>query len=258
MDVHRRQSRQTLSLPVLILLSLLMLGASCATGHQKRSGGGPRNPKEALALCEARVKQLAEETDQQSWNLIEKDALIRQLEQRLIAQQRMLDDAIQEVVRVKAKHRSLETRAEAASEMAEAEIALKTLRAKAGRSTRPELANAEQLLKMAGKEFGDQNFGGALYLVSQAKGQIKTGTLRLTETDPAGVLEGEIAFAVPLSLKIRSKAHLRSGPGMEFPVVGLLEEGAPVTGHSSKGPWLRVRGGTGPGGWIHRSLVSPS
>jgi septal ring factor EnvC (AmiA/AmiB activator) len=80
--------------------------------------------------------------------LLERDAQIKQLEERLNSQQEMLDEAIHEVVRAKAKLRSLESKAEAASEMAEAEIAVKALKAQlAGQTPNPELIKAQELLK---------------------------------------------------------------------------------------------------------------
>ena len=48
----------------------------------------------------------------------------------------MLDEAVVEVVRTKAKLRSIESRAEAASSMAEAEIALKGLAERIWRRTK--------------------------------------------------------------------------------------------------------------------------
>ena len=96
------------------------------------------------------------------------------------SQQEMLDEAIQEVVRAKAKLRSLESKAEAASEMAEAEIAVKALKAQlAGQTRNPELIKAQELLKMSAQEFKKENYGGAVYLTSQAKGHIRAGQIRL-------------------------------------------------------------------------------
>jgi hypothetical protein len=170
----------------------------------------------------------------------------------------MLDDAIQEVVRVKAKQRSMESRAEAASEMAEAEIALKSLRDKAGEANPPELANAEQLLTRGTREFEGQNFGGALYLVSQAKTQIKMGMIRLDGRNRAEGENAEMPFAVPLPMQLSSRGNLREGPGPEFKIVATLDEGTRITGYFTKGPWLRVEAAGGKSGWIHRSLVTPN
>jgi hypothetical protein len=235
---------------------LLIATSACATGGAGRQAADPAKLQRELAERDVEVATLEVEKDQQSLHILEREALIEELEQRLVSQQLLLDDAIQEVVRAKAKQRSLESRAEAASELAEAEIALKSFRRKAAGANRPELASAGQLLTMATQEFKDQNFGGALYLVGQAKAQIKLGMLRLGEGKPQDGLEGELPFAIPLPLKINARSNLREGPGEEFRVLVTLEEGTPMTGYSARGSWLRVKSHDGWNGWIHRSLVS--
>ena len=127
--------------------------------------------------------------------VLEKEAESKALEERLNIQQVMLDEAIQEVVRAKAKLRSLESKAEAASEMAEAEIAVKALKVTLkDKGEDSEIVKAEQLLKMSVKEFQKENYGGALYLTSQAKGHIKNAEMakktvlrRLCKTAPMSV-----------------------------------------------------------------------
>jgi hypothetical protein len=71
-----------------------------------------------------------------------------------------------EAVRAMARLRSLATRAEAASAMAEAEVTVQQVRQ---RSPRADLAEADRLLHTAGTEFEAENYGGAVYLATQAK-----------------------------------------------------------------------------------------
>jgi hypothetical protein len=209
-------------------------------------------PKQEVSRSDDAVRELKDQVGERDLRILRQEALIRQLEERVLAQQRSLDDAIQEVVRAKAKQRSLGSRAQAASEMAEAEIALKTSRAKAdGR----ELAQAEQLLKLASEEFENENFGGALYLTSRAKSRIKQGTLLLDDRQKVGWLVGETPFAAPVSLTLKATSNIRKGPGVEFEVLDVLQVGTPVTGYSFKGSWLHVENGDGTIGWIHQSLV---
>src|SRR2546426_5811834 len=82
-----------------------------------------------------------------------------------------LDDARQEVVRALAKLQTVASRAEAASAMAEAEIALQALRAATGGPPggSSDVAQAGTLVQQASGEFAKQNYGGALYLANQAK-----------------------------------------------------------------------------------------
>jgi len=257
--VKRQERRfhpiQIAPVPLFVAMTLMVV-SSCQTSSTSRSPAGPEAQRRAMVRSKTTIRDLEEENNRQKLQLIEQRALIEQLEQRLLVQHQMLDDAIQEVVRVKAKQRSLESRAEAASELAEAEIALNSLRDNVSDAGRPKLANAERLLARANEEFNIQNFGGALYLVSQAKSQIKTGLLRPAERDRGERLPGEIPFAVPLRLMVNTRGNLRIGPGRKFRVLVTLEAGTPITGYSSKDSWLRVESGQGGIGWIHRSLVS--
>ena len=253
-QTRRFHSTQIALVPLFVLIALMV--SSCQTSSTRRSPKGPEAQRRAVARSQTTIRDLEEENGQQKLQLIEQRALLKQLEQRLLSQQLLLDDAIQEVVRVKAKQRSLESRAEAASELAEAEIALNSLRERVSNASRPKLTNAERLLVRANEEFNNQNFGGVLYLVSQAKSQIKTGMLRPAERDRGERLKGEIPFAVPLQLVVNTRGNLRTGPGRKFPVLVTLEAGTPITGYSSKDSWLRVESTQHRIGWIHRSLVS--
>jgi len=246
----RRASAAVVSV-VLLVTSL----ACFTTRAARRKAEEPEQLRQELAQREDALQALQEEKSQQEMEMLEHQAMIKQLEERLLSQQLLLDDAIQEVVRAKAKQRSLESRAEAASELAEAEIALKSFRSKAAGSNPPELSSAGQRLALATQEVRDQNFGGTLYLVAQVKAQIKIGSLRVGEAKRAGGLEGEIPFAIPLQLKVNSRSNLREGPGEGFNILVTLEQGTALTGYSARGMWLRVKTNDGWNGWIHRSLV---
>lgn len=208
--------------------------------------------KELLQRSEA----LEDEIAKTKLRMLEKEAQIRELESRLKTQQKMLDEAIQEVVRGKAKLRSLESKAEAASEMAEAEIAVKSLKVQlAARGEEPEVAKAEQLLKMSVEEFKKENYGGALYLTSQAKGQIKTSQMRLGEKKKLKPIEGEVLFAQPLPLQVLKNSNLRAMPDLRSNILTTLEKGTPLIGYSYKEQWVRVTREDGVTGWIFQTLV---
>ena len=113
----RANSRRCVGL--LLAISLCFIPA-CAHRSSKKSDD-VNTLQQTLAKRDASLAKL-------QLRLLERDAQIKQLEERLNSQQEMLDEAIQEVVRAKAKLRTLESKAEAASEMAEAEIAIKALK----------------------------------------------------------------------------------------------------------------------------------
>jgi len=236
----------TLLLPAVVLL----FGSSCA--HKEK----PRESAQTLSEREGEIRDLQEDRSEKDRLLSEKDLMIEHLNELLESSRRQLEDAIQEVVRAKAKQRSVESRAEAAAQMAEAEIALETYRGKLDGRHSSELAQADQLLKRGNTEFEARNFGGALYLAIQAKGNIRDGMRRLEDQTETGGLGGETPFAPPLAFTVRATSNLRKGPGREFAVIDTLETGVTVTGYGAKGSWVRVKRNDGTEGWIHQGLLN--
>jgi hypothetical protein len=107
--------------------------------------------------------------------LLEREAQVEDL-------RRQLDAARREVVRAMARLQTLASRAEAASAMAEAEIGVEAVLGAAKDEEAPEAAQARQLLALSATEFADENYGGALYLASQARGVARAGEYRLTSS----------------------------------------------------------------------------
>ena len=175
--------------------------------------------------------------------LMERDALIDSLNARL-------DNALQEVVGAMGKLQSLATRAEAASAMAEADVALQSI-ASSGRDS-PESRQASRLMQQSTAEFKRKNFGGALYLANQAKTVARTHGLdgRLGSMRP-----GEIPFAVPVKLRVNGRANVRNGPGTNFAVSFTAQSSSALSGISYLEDWIRVTNEAGNEGWISRSLV---
>ncbi len=181
--------------------------------------------------------------------LLEKEAQLDELNNRL-------GEAILEVVRAKAKLRSLESKAEAASNLAEAEIALKALRTKTPQVARdPKYVRAVELLRLGAEEFKKQNFGGALYLSGQAKGLIRESQEQSLSRQDLPLLVGEVPFALPVRLKARDAINLRAAPTLNSKVMIRLQAGDPLIGHSYRGKWVRVQNGTGQVGWVYFELV---
>lgn len=179
-------------------------------------------------------------------------------EGELEAVQARLAETRLEVVRTMAKLQTVATRAEAASAMAEAEIAVQGLKAVGGTELRGALAESQEMLAQSSQEFGRQNHGGALYLATQAKNIAMAGRARVAEVERAGRRQGEVLFAAPVPLEVTSRANLRDAPSTGARVVVTLEKGAALTAISHVGDWLRVRDGGGREGWIFQELVSRS
>ncbi len=183
--------------------------------------------------------------------LLEKNARLARLSDQL-------GEAILEVVRTKAKLRSLESRAEAASDLAEAEIAIQALISQGqGWETDPGVIKARELNALSAREFEQENYGGALYLTGQAKNVIKGVEARSVSQEAHSMVKGEKAFALPLPLQLRSDSRLRKGPDDQSEVALSLPQGSDLIGYSYKGEWVHVKTIDGTGGWVYyRNLGS--
>ena len=167
---------------------------------------------------------------------------------------RQLDEATTEVVRAMARSRSLATRAEAASAIAEAEVTLQQLRGPAGQQQPQEARQAEDALRQASAAFDAENYGGAVYLATQAKRAAAAGRGRLAESG-ATAGAGERPFAVPVPLTTTSRANLRAAPGGGADLVATVPAGTPLTAYAFAQDWIRVTMADGRDAWVHQSLV---
>jgi SH3 domain-containing protein len=202
------------------------------------------------------IRRLEDRTRELELQILERDSQIQDLKARVASQQRRLDDAIQEVVRAKAKLLSLESRAEAASQMAETEIALKAFQDQSAGDPDPDLGKILELQQMSAAEFEKENFGGALYLTIQAKSRIQDLQTKILSSEKADLGRGETPFASPLTLKVTKASNVREQPDLGSSVLSKVGAGAVVTGYSHKGDWIRVVCADGTRGWIHQSLLS--
>ena len=256
---------------VLTLVLLGMIGL-LACAHQPEPVLTPDCTKEELEALKVEISALQESIEEYKQQqltlkmtisnlqiqLLEKEALTTELERHSLEQQKRFDDAVVEVVRAKAKLRSLESKADAASTIAETEIAVKALKNRVPdkQESMTEITKAEKLLEMSSGEFKRQNFGGALYLASQAKAQIRMGRLMLSDEKNIDFLEGEVLFVQPLPLLVTKNSNLRSGPDLDHKIMASLKEGDMVIGYSYKGNWVRIETADKKSGWIFQSLVS--
>src|SRR5438094_10072200 len=168
-------------MPPPFLLAAL-LGAACRP-HHPANAPPMRVPRDTARVTQrspavVRDTALEQRAARLELKVLEQAAQVEEL-------QRRLDDARREVVRAMAKLQSLATRAEAASGMAEAEIALQALRSAGGAGsnpqapTPPEYGQGTQLLQLATTEFDQQNYAGALYLAAEAKNAASAGQARV-------------------------------------------------------------------------------
>jgi hypothetical protein len=211
------------------------------------SVGAPTRARVVRDTVTVRDPELERRLGRAELRVIEKEAQVAELQSRL-------DDARDEVVRTMAKLETLNSRAEAASGMAEADVAIQALRS-AGGTQSPELAQANALIRRSNAEFEKRNFGGALYLANQARAFALAGRARLAGSARTPARAGETPFAVPVRLKVMGRGNVREGPATSFAVVFAVEGGIVLTGMSWTDEWIRVVDDAGRSGWIFRTLV---
>ena len=238
-----QRSRENVRTGPLILSTALILVA-CAPKPETAPAPKPRptRPGTAPADLERRIARL-------ELSLMEKEAQVDQLQARL-------DETRQEVVRAMAKLQTLASRAEAASGIAEAEVALQTLKTVPGQLPTPEGTQATRLLKESSAEFDKENYGGALYLANQAKMLAGAARQRLAAGERGAQRPGETAFALPIRLVAAGRGNVRAGPGTTTRIEFGVEAGDALIGYSYVDEWIRIGDDSGRGGWIFRSLVA--
>jgi hypothetical protein len=235
------------------ILSGCALAGMADSEHPKPRRQGPierRAAEDAVRKHATTLnRELEERAARQHLQLLEKDAEIKALNQKLEA-------AILEVVRAMAKLRGLSGRAEAASSLAETEIALRSMPAEPALRPRPaDLLRAHQLLNVATEEFKKENYDGTVYLTSQVKMLIRPRDDRPARSADAGKTDGELTLSPNLSLRASNRSNVREGPGPGFKIRFVVERGTPLSGVSYSGVWVRVKTDDGRDGWVHYSLV---
>src|SRR5256714_7513646 len=227
------------------LLVLAYVGITTACSQAKPAP--PPTIKVVRDTVTVRDPELDKRAARLELQLLARDAQIEDWHTRL-------EDTRAEVVRAMAKLQSVASRAQAASAMAEAEVALQTMRS--GKDDPPEATQVSRLVKQSATEFDKQNYGGALYLANQAK-TVSTSYRGRLGINNQEARPGETLFAVPIKLKTTTKGNVREGPGTTFTVSFSADAGSSITAYSYADEWIRISDdSTGRAGWIHRTLVS--
>jgi TolA-binding protein len=231
----------------LVLLIAALLSAACSSSKPNTAARPParRVVRETVPEKDPELERQVAELE---LRLLEKEAQVEDLQSRL-------DDTRNEVVRTMAKLQTVASRAEAASGMAEAEIALQSIKSSAGPQD-PDVAQVTSLVRESSAEFNKQNYGGALYLAGQAKALAGGSRGRTANGNSGASRAGETPFAAPIRLKSTGRGNVREGPGTKYDVAFSLESGSPLVGHSYVDEWIRVSDESGRTGWIFRSLVA--
>ena len=232
-----------------VVLLLAAASVGCAGKPAATSPAPATSPaRAAVETVTVRDPETAAELGRVKVQLLERTARIADLERRL-------NESTTEVVRAMARLRTLATRAEAASAIAEAEVTLQQLRGRAGAQAPPEVAQTEATLRAASQAFDAENFGGAVYLATQAKRTATTGRGRLADVGSTAARAAERPFALPVPLTTVSSANLRAAPSGGASVISTVPAGTALTAYSYEQDWIKVATADGVSAWVHQSVV---
>ena len=188
-------------------------------------------------------------------DLAQREAELRELRESQRDQVKVLQESTREVARAKVKLRRLATQADAASYVAEVEVALQSLRSTAGAGI-PLLALAEGILQSTATPFAQGDYAGAMDLAAQAE-QLATvvADARGRRVSPARAT-GEVPFLLAVPLRVTADSHLRRQPLGTAPVLGVLPKDTLLVAHAHKGGWLRVETADGRTGWVDQKRLA--
>ncbi|MDH5234208.1 MAG: SH3 domain-containing protein [Gemmatimonadota bacterium] len=237
------------------LIAVMALASACAKPAPPAAAPAPvvaappAAPPAPVAAETVTVRDatLEREAAQLRMELLERSAQLADAERRY-------EEATTEVVRAMARLRSLATRAEAASAIAEAEVTLRQLRGRSGQQVPPEVQKADASLKSASRTFDEGNYAGAVYLATEAKRAATLGRGRIAESGQ-GARAGESSFAVPVPLSTTTRTNLRAGPSISSAIVTTVDAGTALTGLAYAQEWVRVTLDDGRTAWVHQALV---
>lgn len=248
------------------VLALLLSG--CASGPQttstqpdlsgsgaaelKRLRGEVDSLNSVVERMSGDLRQSRERAAEAELSRLEVEQQLSVLHARYEDLRRAHHESVNEVVRAQAKLRGSVSQADAASNIAEAEIALDAMAAIGGTETE----RATELLQQAEQEFDAQNYGGALYLSSQTKRLISNIRSQQDNRGRLKPVADEVIYASPLPLLVSQNSNVRSGPALSHPIVRTIKSGTAVDGYSYIDTWVRVRMEDGADGWVYRSLLA--
>ncbi len=241
---------------------LLLLGGCCSPARESSPEithtPAPPDSSQQQEAIEARNRELQEQLRQsrvrnkvQRKQLLELRLQLAEKDSKNHQLQQSLEQAIQEVVRTKARVRNHYSKAGTVTDLAELKVELESAEEHDLEPMYQErLLRARHYLDMADQALATGNYEGARYLANRARlalGQLKS--LR------SGDGSHHSAFPVPVVMETRIMGNVRRSPGLEAEILSTLPAGTRVSVTDRQGLWVKIRGLDGKPGWVHFSLL---
>src|SRR5689334_8687007 len=229
--------------------------AGCAATPPPAPSEPPPPPAPALApipepICPIYLDQ-SQEIARLRQDLSMREAELRDLRSSQRDQSKVIQESTREVTRAKAKLRRLATQADAASYLAEVEVALKAQRAATGDA--PLLTLAQALLDSTAAPFTQGEYAIAMDRAAQAEQLIAVVADSQATNGVKSHAPPEILLQVTIPLRSTVDTRLRREPLPKAQVVTIVKKDSPLVAHAYKGRWMRVETEEGRVGWISQA-----
>lgn len=231
-------------------VGIFLFATGCVTlnGSQKKTAGDglseskavEQKQNEQIVQLQSREKELEKEISRLKAQLEVEKAAFGSLTRRFEAAQAAREDAIREVVRMRARIQGMASLAEASAMFAEARVILDRMEDEAyNTEASADLDRARSYMARGKGALDSGNPGGAAYLFDLIPGLYE------------GMKKGD-----PRMVQVNvSIAALRESPKKTAPKVGSLYWGDSATGIEKSRNWMNVKASSGLTGWIMKSQV---
>lgn len=197
--------------------------------------------------CEEQIREIA----RLSQDLANREAEVRDLRSSQRDKVKELQESTREATRARVRLRRLATQADAASYIAEVEVAMAALHATLGaKSTVALLVLAQDILESTAAPYALGDYGGAMDRAAQAEQLIALVAQFQLRSGSRRRMPGEVPLQVSIPLKVTMDSNLRRQPLGKAPVVGVLKKNSPLVAHAYKGSWMQVETKDGRSGWV--------
>ena len=191
-------------------------------------------------------------------DLANRDAELRDLRSNQRDQVKVLQESTREVTRAKVKLRRLATQADAASDIAEVEVAMESLRSSLGAaSTVPLMVLAQGILDSTAAPFAQGDYGVAMDRAAQAEQLIALVADNQVRPGSPPRVPREVPLQVAVPLKVTVDSKLRRQPLGKARVVAVLKKDSPLVARAYKAGWMRVDTEDGRSGWVDQMRLGP-
>jgi hypothetical protein len=220
------------------LTACLALSGCAFLGSLARPAAPPPGPDPSLAALELAQR------DGEIYRQAQADR-IQALEREVARLRADLDEAESAMVAIESGLRGAQTRADAVSALAEARISVERAR-NAAPWRRNEIADVQDRLEEAERQFQGGNAGSAVFFASRAQ---RIADSLSEEARRVSSAKGTRVTTVP-------RVNLRAGPSTSDAVLAVLQQATPLLPQRSEGEWVLVRTPDGDAGWVHASLIA--